>query len=116
MENLLIVGAYLILTVLGLIFMKIGGNAFLLNIANHKFNLEIGWWSLLGMIFYMISFLLWVIILPRFNLSYIMPIAIGIVQVLTLAAALLIFHEKITVFNLLGVGLVVAGVVIMNIK
>ncbi|MDY6866918.1 MAG: hypothetical protein SVT56_03275 [Chloroflexota bacterium] len=45
-----------------------------------------------------------------------MAIAIGIVQVLSLAAALLIFHEKLTRFNLLGVGLVIAGVVIMNIK
>lgn len=116
MQNFLIVGIYLIFTVLGLVFMKMGGDTFLLEFTNHKINLEIGLWSLLGMAFYMISFLLWVTILPRFNLSYIMPIAIGIVQVLTLAAALLIFHEKITVFNLLGVGLVVAGVVIMNLK
>ena len=50
------------------------------------------------------------------NLSYITPICTGVSQIMILLASWLILKEQLTGLNIAGAALVIAGVVIMNLK
>ena len=114
MRQYFIIAIYLLFTLLGIIFIKKGGESLVLDITTRNLTLQVGLWSFLGLICYLLSFLLWMTILPKFNLSYIVPVTVGIVQILTLLSAVLIFSEKISGLKLLGILLIIIGAVLIN--
>ena len=114
--NIILVIIYLIFTTSGLILIKLGGNPGTAQLVNSDINFSINWISMIGMFFYIISFLLFTKIVTLFDLSYIFPICVGIVQILTLIAAFLIFKEKITPWMIVGISLVIIGIILMNLK
>lgn len=114
--KIILVLIYLVLTISGLIFMKKGGNPGSLSIENGSANFGISLVSLLGFVCYLCSFLLFTRIVVMFDLSYIMPICTGIVQILTLVASKFIFKENISTYGIVGASLVIIGIVIMNWK
>lgn len=107
---------YLVLTLSGLILMKKGGNSGSLSVLDGTANFKISVISLAGLFCYLCSFLLFTRIVIMFDLSYIMPICTGIVQVLTLVAAKFIFKENISTAGIIGASLVIIGIVVMNWK
>ena len=107
---------YMLLTLLGLILMKKGGNPGSFSVNNGDINFGINWISLIGFICYICSFLLFTRIVVMFDLSYIMPICTGIIQALILIASYIIFKEEISKQGVIGAVLVIIGVVIMNLK
>ena len=115
MQYLLIV-LYLILTLLGLILMKKGGNPGSLALENGNMNFGISLVSLAGFVCYLGSFLLFTRLVVMFDLSYIMPLCTGIVQVLTLIASKVIFKENITTFGIVGASFIIIGIIVMNWK
>lgn len=116
MKKSILVVAYIILTIIGLVLMKLGGNTGTIAISGFDFNFSMSFISLLGFILYILSFLLFTNIVVKFNLSYIMPITSGLIQVLTLISGFFIFKENISVNGIIGAGLVISGIVVMNIK
>lgn len=107
---------YLVLTVSGLILMKLGGNTGTIAIENKTFQFGISLISALGFICYIASFLLFTRLVVMFDLSYIMPITTGIVQILSLIASIVIFKEGYNWQTISGVSLVIIGILLMNIK
>ena len=107
---------YLILTVSGLILMKKGGNPGSIAFESGNVNFGISLVSLAGFICYIGSFLLFTRLVVMFDLSYIMPLCTGIVQVLTLVASKVIFNENISVQGIIGASLVIIGIIVMNWK
>jgi drug/metabolite transporter (DMT)-like permease len=116
MSNFVILFFYLIFSVSGIVLVKLGGSQFGLNLSKSELKLQIEWVTILGMVFYIFSFLLWMIIIPRYNLSFIVPVSVGLVQVLVLFAAIFILKEKVSLLNLLGVLTIIVGIILMNIK
>ncbi len=114
--KIVLICIYLILTLSGLILLKKGGNPGSLAIENGNANFGISLVSLLGLVCYLCSFLLFTRIVVMFDLSYIMPICTGIVQVLTLVASKVIFKETISTYGIIGACLVIIGIVVMNWK
>lgn len=114
--KIVLICIYLILTLSGLILMKKGGNPGSLAIENGNANFGISLVSLAGLVCYLCSFLLFTRIVVMFDLSYIMPICTGIVQVLTLIASKVIFKETISTYGIIGASLVIIGIVVMNWK
>ena len=94
MKKSILVIVYIILAVLGLILMKIGVNTGTISFANSTFTFSINFISLLGFVSYIASFFLFTNIIVKFNLSYIMPLTVGIIQVLTLISGYLIFKKR----------------------
>ena len=107
---------YLILTLSGLILMKKGGNPGSFSTENGVINFGISSISLLGLLCYLCSFVLFTRIVIMFDLSYIMPLTTGIVQVLTLVASKVVFKENISTTGIIGASLVIIGIIIMNWK
>ena len=108
---------YLILSVGGLILVKLGSGSISFSIENGTFNFSMAIKAILGFIAYIGSFIIYTFyIIRKFDLSYIFPIMTGITQVLVILAGLFIFKENINVWGYIGIGLIILGVVLLNIK
>lgn len=116
MKKIFLVLIYVILTILGLILMKLGQNTGTISVNQGEVLFSINYISLLGLISYILSFLLYTRIIVNFNLSFIVPVTAGIVQLLTLGLGIILFNETISKLSIIGVTLVIVGIVIMNIK
>lgn len=106
---------YLILTVSGLVLFKVGGNSNSLSVSMNIINFNFSIISLAGVFCYGFSFLIWLTIVKDNNLSYIFPIANGLVTIMTVLAGVIILHEKITPFQFVGIALIITGVVFVNV-
>lgn len=115
MQIVLIV-VYLLLTMSGLIFMKLGGNTGSFSMVEGNINFGISPVSLLGFICYIGSFFLYTRMVVIFDLSYITPLCTGIVQILTLIASKIIFKEDISMQGIIGASIIIIGLIIMNWK
>ena len=110
----LLIGIYLILTVAGLVFMKLGGNPGTLAVKDGTITLGMSIVSGIGFLCYLCSFLLFTRVVIMFDLSYIYPITTGIVQILTLVASATVFKENISVQSIIGASVIILGIIIMN--
>lgn len=108
---------YLLLSVGGLVLVKLGSDNISLLISNGVFNFSMGIKAIIGFLCYIASFVIYTFyIIRKFDLSYIFPILTGITQILVIIAGILIFKEKINAFGFAGIALIVLGVVLINIK
>ena len=106
---------YVILTTSGLFCMKLGGDSLSLSFKN-EISFKIGFITALGFLLYICSFLLWQKLIATYDLSYIVPIATGIVQVVVLIGSYFFFKEAMSWVNILGIILVIVGIVLISIK
>jgi len=115
--KLLITAIYLLLSSGGLVLIKLGADSMSIAINKGAFNLSMGWASILGMLCYIGSFLLFSFVLvKKYDLTYLMPVITAISQVLVILAGLTIFKEHVSTFGIIGIFLVIAGIVMLNIK
>ena len=105
---------YLICTTGGLAFMKAGGDSLKMSFQD-GFTFKIGFLTFMGFAMYLVSFLLWQRMLIKFDLSTMVPIVTGIVQVLVLLIGLFVFKESISLLSLVGAIIVIAGIIIMGL-
>lgn len=111
MQYLLIV-IYLIFTTGGITFMKLGGDSLHLSLQG-GFSLSMGWKTFVGFCLYLVSFLLWQRIVVRYNLSMVVPIVNGIVQLAILVIGLTLFKERLSTMSMVGALLIISGIVLM---
>jgi drug/metabolite transporter (DMT)-like permease len=116
MLNYLLFALYIVISASGLLFIKAGGNDLVFGINSGKLNLVINLKMLLGMFFYVCSFLLFLYIMPKFNLTYIYPVSAGILYIIIAIAGVLILKETITLWQFIGMAFILIGVIAMNIK
>lgn len=107
---------YLFCTVGGLTLVKVGANnnAFALN--SSYFDLSLSYTTIMGLFLYVISFVMWIVIVQKYELSYIQPIALGLSNILIIAASIFILGETIGLFQWLGIACILGGVILMNVK
>lgn len=107
---------YLFCTVGGLTLVKVGANnnAFALN--SSYFDLSLSYTTMMGLALYIVSFIMWIVIVQRYDLSYIQPIALGLSNILIIAASIFILGESIGLFQWLGIVCILGGVILMNIR
>lgn len=70
-------------------------------------------WVWTGFGLYLADFVLWMSILKEEDLGRAYPLT-SLVYVATIAAAVALFHEKVTVLQMVGVGAIMAGVVFLS--
>ena len=114
MKFLLIV-IYLIMTVAGLVLMKYGKNPGSIKVGSGEIAFSCSFISGIGLVCYLISFLLFTRIVIMFDLSYIYPIVTGIVQILSLIASKVVFKENMTLQSIIGACIIIIGIVGMNL-
>lgn len=108
---------YVLSTSSGLILLKLGTSngmpiSFVENAIKFNFNL----YSLAGIFLYGCSFLLYVYLISRFDLGFIIPVTTALVYILIFTASFFIFHEVFTVMKIAAISLIILGVILLNLN
>jgi len=70
----------------------------------------------MGLLFYITSFLLFLVIVTRYNLSYIYPLLAGCVYVAVFIASVIILKEKVSFLTVGGMIVILIGILILNLE
>lgn len=108
--------AYIFFTVLGLFMMKLSAQPIGLGFQNGAFFLNISIKMIFALLFYITSFVLWTGIVVKNDLSFIVPFSSAIVNILSVIIGVLIFHEYMNIYKVIGIAMALSGVVLMNFK
>jgi len=106
---------YILMSVTGLVLIKSGANGAGFAIQSGLLNFQISLKLLFGAFIYMCSFLLSVYIMGKIKLSLFYPLSAGAVLVLTCVVGHLFFKEHIGMPQIVGIALILAGVIAINI-
>lgn len=107
---------YLILTVSGLILYKFGANKeFLFSISNGVFQIKLSLISIIGLCCYLLSFIIYMLVLPKFDLTYIMPVTSAISYISIYILSILVLKESVTIYGVLGSFIILIGVILINL-
>lgn len=106
---------YIVLSVSGLMLFKSGGSVNSLTLVSNKLAMSFSITSLIGIMCYVCSFLLWLNIIKDNNLSYIFPIANGLVTIATILGGVMIFGEKLNYMQWIGIVCIIVGVGVVNL-
>ncbi len=113
----LIIIIYAAFSVSGLVFIKLGSQTPVqFQFASSEFSLRIGWLTLTGMLFYIVSYFIYLYLVSKNHLSYIVPLLTGIVYLLVMLSSVFIFKEKVTASQIAGGVMILAGVLLINLK
>ena len=106
---------YICLSAGGLILFKLGSKGAMFHLQSDRFTVSISWVMVLGIVCYALSFLLWLGIVSALELSYAMPLSVGLVNILVLIGSSLVLNETISIMQWIGVCIIIVGLFIMNI-
>lgn len=114
MKLIIMFTCYVLLASSGLILFKLGStnNNLTLNIFGLSINYSIK--MILGLLCYGFSFILWMLIVSKMNLTFAMPLSVAIVNTLVVVGSCLVLKEKITLTQGIGIFIVIFGVCIMT--
>ena len=108
---------YVCLSATGLTLIKLGlGKDSTLLLNGSGFSLSLTWTLVLGACLYVVSFLLSMVVMKGMNLSVFYPVSAGLIYVAVCLLSFLVLKEKIPVQQLIGMAVILAGIVIMNLR
>lgn len=108
---------YVLISASGLILLKMGANhEFMVNISKEGLGISVNWQILLGMLFYVCSFLVSLMAMKKINLSIFYPISSGLGYVVICLTSYLVLKETISLKQLVGMVIILIGVVVINLK
>ena len=94
---------------------KLGGQDAAFQVGKTGFSLALSWKMLLGILCYLCSFLLWLVIVSRTQLTFAMPLSVGIVNTLVFLGSAHFLGERITPLKILGLAVIVLGLFLISI-
>ena len=112
-----LVSLYVIFAVGGSTLLKLGGlEKFKALITIPFVNMNVSTVTLIGFICYGISFLVYTVLLNKYNLSFISPLTVALVYILLMITAFIIFKEAITTMKIIGSICILIGIMLMIIS
>ena len=75
----------------------------------------LSWKLVLGACLYIISFLLSMVVMKGMNLSLFYPLSAGLIYVVVCILSIVLLKEKPSVNQLIGMTVILAGIIVMNI-
>ena len=106
---------YLLFSVGGLTLFKLGTSHPAIGFLEQSLHLKLSWLSVGGCACYIVSFLLYLILVSRSELSILFPIATGISCILVLAASAFVLKETVSPLNWIGAAVIVIGILLVNL-
>lgn len=112
----LIYALYIIFSVGGLFLIKTGGTNTTIILSEKNISMNIDLRMAIGLLIYVISFLLYIWIIKNEDISYIVPLTAGILNVISVIIGVVILKEKISYIGAVGILFVIVGIVLMNFR
>lgn len=110
----LLTAIYLLFTTGGMFLLKAGGDSMRLSFSS-GIEFKMRYITMFGFICYIISFLIWQRLLLSYDLSYIVPITMGITQIIILIVGIIGFHERVNWMGVVGVLSIIVGVIFITL-
>ena len=107
---------YAVLSATGLFLIKTGADNSGLAFNDGLFSMQLSPRLVIGLALYVISFVMSVYVVSRMKLSVFYPLGTGTILVITSLLGYFVLREQIGFWQLLGMGLILAGVVAINIR
>lgn len=117
MLRVLIIISYTILSAAGLILFKTGtkSSQISMQFLNGVFTLKFAILSLIGVLSYIFSFLLYLWIISKYDLVYIYPLTVGLISIMVLLGGIFVLNESPSGMKILGSIIIIIGVILMNL-
>lgn len=107
---------FVLTTSSALIVLKLGmKNGAPVEYLDNKLHFNITPLAITGVFLYGLSFLMYVYLLSKNDLGYIIPLTTALVYVIIFTASYFIFHEVFTVAKIVGIALIIGGLVFLNL-
>lgn len=107
---------YVASTSLGLIAIKQGtGEGLPISFNGDRVQFHLNFFSIIGILLYGLSFVLYVYLISKFDLGYIIPLTTALVYVVIFIASYFIFKEVFTLMKVIGIALIVSGVIFLSL-
>ena len=107
---------YVCLSAMGLTLIKIGTSRdCTLAFTNKSFSMEMNYVLIVGMIIYVASFLTSMVVMKGMNLSVFYPLSAGLIYIVVCVVSFFVLKEKISMTQLIGMAIILAGIIVMNI-
>ncbi len=117
MISKLIIAAYVLATSGALIVLKLGAKSGApAEFINGKLQLHLTPYTISGIALYGLSFLLYIYLISKYDLGYIIPLTTAFVYIFIFIASYFIFNEVFTVFKIIGIGLIIVGLAFLNLR
>lgn len=116
MNIIIFIVAYLICSTVGLMLLKMSISGAELQSLSSYIKLVLNYRFIVGFLLYLASFLVWLALLSRKDLSYIYPVVIGLSYLLIMLVAFFILRENFTAGKAIGALLVGVGIIVMFIQ
>ncbi len=114
MSNVILL-LYVFATSFGLIVLKLGTRESSPTIGLASgLPVNISWMTLLGILLYGISFLLYVYLISKYDLSYILPLTASLAYIVVFLASYFILKEPFTAAKVTGAFLIMFGLFFLN--
>lgn len=111
---ILMFAVYALLSAGGLILFKMGGQDTAIQSSSSGLSLLLSWKMLAGILCYMLSFVLWLLIVSKTQLSFAMPLSVGVVNILVFLGSARYLHEEITPLKMIGLGVIIIGLFLIT--
>ncbi len=113
----LILVLYILSTSTGLILLKYGAKSGLpISFIGGKISLNFNTFVIIGLFLYVVSFLLYIYLISKNDLGYIIPLASAFVYVAIFTGSYFVFHETFNAFKIVGIGLIISGIVMLSLR
>lgn len=113
----IILALYVLTSSLALILLKWGTRAGLpVNFIDHRIHLKLNTYNVSGILLFGISFLLYMYLISKNDLGYIIPLAAAFVYILIFLGSYFIFHEVFNTTKIIGIVMILGGLIFLNIK
>lgn len=113
----IIIALYVLATSAALVVLKLGAKTGApADYVGGRLHFHITPYTLGGVVLYGISFLIYIYLISKYDLGYIIPLTTALVYVLIFTASYFIFKELFTPFKIIGILLILTGLVFLNLK
>ena len=116
MNSYLILALYVIASSLGMVLIKKGGTTSIINFNKLNFKIQLSWVFIIGIMLYVVSFILWIFILQKFTLTYISPVAYGLTFIFIAIFSYLFLQTTISKSQIVSAALIILGIIIGTIS
>jgi len=107
---------YVLATSFALITIKLGSKAGAPISYDSGLHFNLNPYAIVGILLYGISFVLYIYLISKNDLGYIIPLTTALVYTLIFIASYFIFHEVFTVMKISGIALILVGVLLISFK
>lgn len=112
--NKILIALYTVLTAVSLILLKMGTLGGIISTENGSIALNLGFLAILGIFTYGLSFLMYIILVSKYELGFIVSLTTALVYIIVFTASFVIFKETFTILKIIAIGFILAGVVLLN--